>query len=164
MIVVVMGVAGSGKTTVGRLLAHTCGYEFLDADTLHPLANVEKMSAGIPLTDGDRLPWLSEVRARIVDADARQQNLVIACSALKEAYRVFLAERVPVVPVYLKGSFDAFLQRLQRRAGHFMKADMLKSQFDTLEEPADAIVVDASRPPKVIVDEIVTRLGKNVPS
>jgi len=157
MIVIVMGVAGAGKTTVGRLLAASTGMQFLDADTLHSSANVDKMSAGIPLTDTDRAPWLSAVADRIVDAAAHQQDLVVACSALKEAYRVFLA-RVPVTWVYLKGCPELFRDRLQRRTGHFMKAELASSQFDALEEPTDAIVIDASRSPQAIVDEIVVRL------
>ena len=160
MIIIVMGVAGSGKTTVGTLLARTTGSEFLDADTLHPPANVAKMSAAIPLSDSDRAPWLSAVRDRIVDAEIGQNNLVVACSALKEAYRSFLASGVPVVWTYLKGSPDLFRRRLEGRTGHFMKAELLSSQFDALEEPSDAIVVDASQLPEVIVDEIVDQLRR----
>src|SRR5262245_31288035 len=120
MIIIVMGVAGSGKTTVGQLLAESTGFEFLDADTLHSPANVAKMNAALPLTDDDRAPWLSAVRDRIVDADTRQQNLVVACSGLKDAYRAFLTPGVPVLWAYLKGPADVFRRRLQRRTGHFM--------------------------------------------
>ena len=160
MIVIVMGVSGSGKSTIGRLLAESTGFDFLDADTLHSPANIAKMSAAIPLTDSDRAPWLSAVRARIVDAAARQQNLVVACSALKEAYRAFLARGVPVIWTYLKGSPDVFRRRLQRRSGHFMNAELLKSQFDALEEPADAIVVDAVQRPETIADEVLAQLRR----
>jgi gluconokinase len=160
MIIIVMGVAGAGKSTIGRLLADSTGFEFLDADTLHPAANVVKMSAAIPLTDSDRAPWLSAVRDHIVDAVVRQQNLVVACSALKEAYRAYLARGVPVVWAYLKGGPDVFRARLQRRTGHFMKADLLSSQLDALEEPTDAIVVDAWQQPQAIVDEITAQLKR----
>ena len=159
MIIIVMGVAGSGKTTVGGLLARSTGFQFVDADTLHSPANVSKMSAGVPLTDDDRAPWLSAVRDRIVDAANRQEDLVVACSALKDTYRTFLARGVPVVWTYLKGTPDVFRDRLQRRVRHFMNPELLASQFDTLEEPADAIVVDASRPPEAIVDEIRAQLS-----
>lgn len=160
MIVIVMGVAGSGKSTVGRLLAEATRSDFLDADTLHSPTNVAKMSAAIPLTDRDRGPWLSAVRDRIVDAAARHQNLVVACSALKEAYRTFLASGVPVSWTYLKGSPDVFRRRLQRRRGHFMNAELLNSQLDALEEPTNAIVVDAVQRPQALVAEVVAQLRK----
>jgi len=163
MIIIVMGVAGSGKTTVGRLLATSTGSQFVDADTLHSAANVAKMSAGIPLTDGDRAPWLSALRDRIVDARNSHDDLVLACSALKEAYRSFLARGVPVVWAYLKGGPDVFRRRLEQRTDHFMPADLLASQFEALEEPTDAIVVDASQPPQVIADEILERLRERGP-
>ena len=164
MIIIVMGVAGSGKTTIGRLLAESTGFEFVDADTLHSPANVAKMRAAIPLTDSDRAPWLSAVRDRIVDAATGRQNLIVACSALKAAYRTFLAHGVPVIWTYLKGSPDLFQDRLQRRTGHFMTAELLSSQFDVLEEPADAIVVDAAQVPEAIVADIVDQLRKRRPA
>jgi gluconokinase len=160
MIVIVMGVAGSGKTTVGRLLAESANFDFLDADTLHSPANVAKMTAGTPLTDSDRSPWLSAIRDRIIDAATRQRNLVVACSALKEAYRSFLAQGAPVIWTYLKGRPDVFRDRLQRRTGHFMRPELLNSQFDALEEPTDAIVVDAVQQPQAIADQIVAELRK----
>jgi gluconokinase len=160
MIVIVMGVAGSGKTTVGRLLAESANFDFLDADTLHSPANVAKMTAGTPLTDSDRSPWLSAIRDRIIDAATRQRNLVVACSALKEAYRSFLAQGSPVIWTYLKGRPDVFRDRLQRRTGHFMRPELLNSQFDALEEPTDAIVVDAVQQPQAIADQIVAELRK----
>jgi gluconokinase len=164
MIVIVMGVAGSGKTTIGRLLAKSTGFQFVDTDTLHSPANVAKMKSGIPLTDSDRAPWLSAVRDRIVAAANRQQSLIVACSALKEAYRSFLADGLPVVWTYLKGHPDVLRRRLQRRTGHFMTADLLNSQLDALEEPTDAIVVDSSQPPQVIADEILDRLRERRPA
>jgi gluconokinase len=158
MIIIVMGVAGSGKTTVGRLLAESAGFQFLDADALHSPANVAKMSAGTPLTDSDRAPWLTAIHERIGDAANRQQDLVVACSALKHAYRAFLTRGVPVAWAYLKGRPEVFRDRLQRRTGHFVTTDLLDSQLDALEEPTDAIVVDASQPPEAIVDDILARL------
>lgn len=158
MILLVMGVAGSGKTTIGTLLAEYVGFRFLDADSLHSAANITKMSTGIPLTDSDRAPWLSAVRERIVEAARSEESLVVACSALKESYRTFLARDVPVVWIYLKGHPDVFRARLQHRTGHFMPADLLNSQFDALEEPGDAIDVDAEQQPQAIVDDILERL------
>jgi gluconokinase len=158
MIIVMMGVAGSGKTTVGRLVAEAAGFRFLDADTLHSPVNVARMKAGTPLSDSDRAPWLSAVREHLADAARRHDDLVVACSALKETYRTFLAREIPVVWVYLKGRPEIFRERLQRRTGHFMTAALLSSQFDALEEPTDAIIVDASEPPEAIADEIATRL------
>ena len=158
MIVIIMGVAGSGKTTAGVLLAELTGYAFIDADTLHSPANVAKMSAGMPLTDADRAPWLAAIRARIEEAAGNQQSLVVACSALKAAYRTVLARGLPVTWVYLKGSPDLLRRRLQTRTGHFMTADLLSSQLDALEEPSDVIVIDASQPPGVIAQGIADRV------
>lgn len=160
MIVVVMGVAGSGKTTIGLMLANAMGCAFLDGDSLHSGANVEKMSHGIPLTDADRAPWLAAIHARVRDASARGESLVVACSALKQSYRAVLADGVPITWVYLKGSPALIRTRLQSRASHFMKADMLDSQFAALEEPADALVADVSQPPAVIVDRILIELRR----
>jgi gluconokinase len=157
-IVVVMGVAGSGKTTVGRILADALHCPFLEGDSLHSPANVEKMSHGIPLTDADRAPWLAAIHARLLDALARGQSLVAACSALKQAYRAVLAEGVPITWVYLKGSPTLIRSRLQHRTGHYMKADMLASQFDALEEPSDALIVDIAQPPGAIVEQIRAEL------
>jgi gluconokinase len=159
MIVLVMGVAGSGKTTVGRLLAESAGFAFLDADDLHSAANIAKMSAGLPLTDSDRAPWLAAVRERLVNAANRQDDLVVACSALKRAYRTFLGRDVPVIWTFLKGDPDLFRDRLRQRTGHFMSAHMLSSQLEALEEPTDAIVVDAAQPPQAIVREILAQLS-----
>jgi gluconokinase len=164
MIVIIMGVAGSGKTTVGVLLAELTGYPFIDADTLHPPANVDKMSAGIPLSEADRAPWLAAIRERLVDAATGDRSLLVACSALRAPYRAFLAHGLPVTWVYLKGPPDLFRGRLQHRIGHFMKADLLSSQFDALEEPSDAIVVDASQAPAVIARDIADRLKTHDPS
>lgn len=159
MIIIVMGVSGSGKTTVGGLLADRMGCGFSDADDFHPANNVEKMRAGIPLTDDDRWPWLKALRQAIEDWEAAGQSRVIACSALKAAYRHLLAPRGGVVFVFLKGRAETIASRLKARKGHYMNPDLLASQFATLEEPAGAIVVDIAPPPAVIVDGIMDRLG-----
>src|SRR5258705_4444098 len=154
-IVVVMGVAGSGKTTVGTLLAAAMQCPYLEGDALHSKANVEKMSLGIPLTDADRAPWLMAIHARMLDAFRRGQSLVVGCSALQQSYRTVLAEDIPITWVYIKGSAALIRSRLQYRTGHFMKADMLASQFEALEEPSDALVADISQPPAAIVEQIL---------
>lgn len=159
MIIIVMGVSGSGKTTVGGLLAGRMGCGFSDADDFHPAANVEKMRVGIPLTDDDRWPWLKALRQAIEDWEAAGESRVIACSALKAAYRNLLAPRDDVVFVFLKGSSETIASRLKARKGHYMNPDLLASQFATLEEPAGAIVIDIAPPPAAIVDDIMDRLG-----
>ena len=153
-----MGVSGSGKTTIGRMLADAIPCPFLEGDGLHSEANIEKMSRGIPLTDADRAPWLSAIHARMVDADTRGDSLVVGCSALKQSYRTVLAADLAVTWVYLKGSPNLIRSRMLHRPGHFMKAEMLASQFAALEEPRDAIVVDVSQPPGAIVDRILSDL------
>jgi gluconokinase len=158
MIVVVIGVSGSGKTTIGTRLAQALGCEFLEGDALHSAANIDKMSRGIPLDDDDRRPWLSAIHAHMSDASERGADLVVACSALKHKYRQTLERGLAVTWVYLKGSEALFRSRLQQRTSHFMKADMLASQFEALEEPSNAIVVDAATSPEVIVDQISRQL------
>lgn len=155
MVVLVMGVAGSGKTTVGKLLAKRRGYEFADADDFHPLANVEKMRAGIALTDADRSPWLDLLRDLICDRLERGSDLVLACSALRAAYRDRLRaadDRIKIV--YLKGSRDLIQKRLAARTGHYMNLHLLDSQFAALEEPSDALVFDIALAPDTIVNGI----------
>jgi len=164
MIVVVMGVSGSGKTTVAKLLAETLGWQFQEGDTLHPPENVEKMSAGIPLTDADRLPWLRKIAETIDDWRSRGESGVITCSALKRSYRnIITGDRPDVRLVYLKGSPDLIRQRMAQRHGHFMPSTLLDSQFSTLEEPSpdeNPIVVDISGQPEEIAREIACRLRK----
>jgi gluconokinase len=157
-IVVVMGVSGSGKTTVGRMLADAMHCAFLEGDSLHSAANVEKMSHGIPLTDADRGPWLAAIHTRLLDSFRHGRSVVVACSALERSYRTVLAEGIPITWVYLKGSAALIRSRLQHRTGHYMKANMLASQFEALEEPSDALVVDVSRPPAAIVEQILAEL------
>lgn len=161
MIVVAMGVSGSGKSTVGRMLAQALHCPFLDGDSLHSTANVSKMARGIPLTDADRAPWLAAVHARLLEAFRSDRNLVVGCSALRQSYRAALAEGIAITWVYLKGSEALIRSRLRHRDGHYMKADMLASQFEALEEPSDAIVVDVSQSPEVIVEQVLAELPKS---
>jgi gluconokinase len=159
MIVIVMGTTGSGKTTIGSLLAKRLGWEFVDADDFHPPANIEKMKHGIPLTDADREPWLNALHDKIVQWIADRRNVVLACSALKQTYRDELRAGPEVKFVYLKGSYELFSRRVLARKGHFAKQDLLASQFAALEEPADAIVVDAASSSEEIVSEVRRQLG-----
>ncbi|MDT8067533.1 MAG: gluconokinase [Terriglobia bacterium] len=154
MIVILMGVAGVGKTTVGRLLATQLGWEFADADAYHSPQNIEKMAAGIPLSDADRRPWLGTLRQAIESWVANNKNVVLACSALKQSYRDLLAVSASVKFVYLSGTFALIDKRLRQRAGHYMHNDMLESQLAALEEPASTPTVDVSATPDAIVREI----------
>jgi len=161
-VILVMGVAGSGKSTIAQALAGELGATFFDADDFHSPANVAKMARGEALSDADREGWLVALRARLNEVLTQKGRAVLACSALKNAYRDKLAVGTPgVVLVYLKGSFELFHERLHQRTGHFMKDSMLASQFAALEEPTDAIVVDASESPQRIVHAILTRLGES---
>jgi len=159
MIVIVMGTTGSGKTTIGSLLAKGVAWEFVDADDFHPPSNVEKMKRGIPLTDADREPWLKALHDKIVEWTAEKRSVVLACSALKQSYRDELRASSDVKFVYLKGSYQLFSERVVARRGHFAKQDLLASQFATLEEPTDAIIVDAAPSPEQIVAEVRRKLG-----
>jgi len=142
LIIVVMGVSGCGKTTVGRMLGEALGWPFFDADDFHPEANVAKMRAGIPLIDDDRWPWLDRLVAEMGAIDHRGDHAVLGCSALRQAYRERLARAGDVRFVYLKGDRDTIAARLASRSGHYMPPTLLDSQLATLEEPTDAIVVD----------------------
>jgi gluconokinase len=156
MIIVVMGVTGSGKTTTGQLLAARLGYLFADADDFHSAANKDKMHKGIPLTDADRLPWLAALHEQIAKWVGSKQDAVLACSALKRSYRQQLWTGPEVKFVYLRGSYELIARRLRGRKGHFADEHILAGQFADLEEPtdADAIVVDISATPEEIVAEI----------
>ena len=155
MIIILMGVSGSGKTTVGRKLANELGWSFYEGDAFHSEASIEKMRQGIPLTDEDRRPWLTSLRAVVDRAIEKGENAVLACSALKASYRETLrGDHAGVVFVYLKADPRLISERLEHRAGHYAKRDLLPSQIATLEEPEDAVTVDASRSPEEIVEEI----------
>jgi len=158
-VIIIMGVAGSGKTTIGKMLAERLDWNFADADDYHPPANVIKMSAGHALSDQDRAPWLQTLRAKIEVWTGTNESTVLACSALKASYRQLLQANDSVSVVYLKGDFDLFKKRLSERQGHFMKTAMLESQFQTLEEPEGVITINASDDPESIVKEICARLG-----
>jgi len=158
MIIVVIGVTGSGKTTVGRLLARKLGWKYFDADDFHPPANVDKMRSGIALDDGDRQPWLEGLRGLIRESLERGENAVLACSALKEKYRQLLLIDERVKLVFLKGDFQLIQRRLSERRGHYMNPALLESQFATLEEPNESIEIDISSDTAEIVRTIRRRL------
>ena len=159
---VIMGVAGSGKTTIGAKLARTLDIAFVEGDDLHPAENVRRMAAGIPLTDDDRRPWLLAIAARLREAKRAGAGLVVSSSALKRSYRDLLRSeaQADVQLVYLKGSPELIAERMTRRRGHFMPPALLESQFATLEEPAPdehAWVCDIRQPPDAIVAALVQR-------
>ena len=154
-----MGTTGAGKTTIGGMLAAQLNWQLADADTFHPPANIEKMSRGIPLNDTNRAPWLAAMRKAILEWIAAGKNVVLACSALKRAYRDELRPSREVKIVYLKGDYALFAERIRRRHGHFAGEGILVGQFADLEEPVDAIMVDAAKSPEEIVAEIRKQLG-----
>ncbi len=159
MVLILMGTTGAGKTTVGEILSRELGWEFADADNFHSPENVAKMSKGIGLTDEDRKPWLAALRSKIAQWIAGGNNGILACSALKKAYRDELTVGPEVKWVYLKGTFDEISKRVAARQGHYAKQDLMVSQFAALEEPAGAITVDVSRSPEEIASEIRKRLN-----
>lgn len=159
MIIVIMGTTGSGKTTVGTLLAQRTGWEFSDADNFHPPANVEKMSRGISLDDADRAPWLAILHSKIAGWLAARKNAILACSALKKKYRDELLVSAEVKLVYLKGSYKLFAERIHNRRGHFAKEEILAGQFRDLEEPANAFILDAQLAPDQLVSQICAQLA-----
>jgi len=153
---IVMGVSGCGKSSLGMLLAERLGWELHDADDFHPQANLEKMAKGLPLNDSDRAPWLTSLHDLIYSSLKVGQPGVLACSALKERYRQqLMAGNDGVQLVYLKGSYELIWSRMTARKEHFMKPEMLKSQFETLEEPLNAIIVDISMPMDEILKKII---------
>ncbi|HEX8888485.1 MAG TPA: gluconokinase [Pyrinomonadaceae bacterium] len=158
MVIILMGVTGSGKTTIGRLLSQQLGWKYYDADDFHSAANVEKMHNGIPLNDEDRRPWLESLRDLIRKSLELDENIVLACSALKESYRDLLVLDERVRLVYLKGDYELIRKRVNERQGHYMNPKLLDSQFETLEEPTDALCVDVSPPPAEIVNTIRQQL------
>jgi gluconokinase len=164
LIVIVMGVAGAGKTTVGDRLAAALGCEFVDADDYHPPANREKMRAGQPLGDDDRWPWLAQLNGVLQEREQRGRGVVLACSALKASYRaVLLRDLADARIVYLRGSKAVIGSRLAGRGGHFMNPALLDSQFAVLEEPHQAIVVDVDATPEALVGAIRAGLAQRPP-
>ncbi|MFT4831937.1 MAG: gluconokinase [Psychroserpens sp.] len=157
-ILFIMGVSGCGKSTIGQLLAEALDYPFFDGDDFHPEANIKKMTAGMPLTDEDRYAWLLALNE--LAKNNKKKGAVIACSALKENYRALLQKGIDngVDFIYLKGSFQEVLERLQQRKDHYMPVELLRSQFETLSPPKNAIVVAISQPPEIIVNSILTTL------
>jgi gluconokinase len=161
MVLVLMGVSGTGKTTIGKVLAAMLGWDFVEGDDYHPVENVEKMRAGIPLTDEDRCPWLKALRQRIQDACDQGENIVLACSALKREYRQYLErdDLECVYYVFLHGSETLIRRRLAERTGHFMDPNLLRSQFEALEVPEGTLQVDITPSPEEIAAEIRHTLG-----
>ena len=158
---IVMGVSGCGKSSVGKRLAEHLGWDFYDADDFHPPANVAKMASGTPLDDSDRAPWLTALHDLISSSLKADQPGVLACSALKESYRQKLMNGNDGVQiVYLKGSYDLIWSRMEQRTDHYMKPHMLKSQFETLEEPTNALTIDISISLDDIVQEILKHMEK----
>ena len=154
-----MGVSGSGKTTIGRLLSVKTGYPFYDADNFHPPENIAKMKAGHQLTDANRLPWLNNIHLFVLEK-IKDHSVVIACSALKQSYRKLLEMHLEnkCSWVFLKGDFNTITKRMKNRTDHFMPTDLLQSQFDTLEIPASSIEVDITMLPESIVDLIISKI------
>jgi gluconokinase len=159
MVILVMGVTGAGKTTVGGLLAKQLDWQFLDADDFHPPENIEKMKHGIPLTDADREPWLAAIHQALVDYASKNQDVVLACSALKQKYRQKLAAGLDLRICYLKGSFEAISSHIEHRTGHFAGEAILAGQFSDLEEPHNAGVLDATATPEENVRVALSKLN-----
>jgi len=162
VILIVFGVSGAGKTTIGKLLAEELGGRFYEADDFHPRPNIEKMRSGHPLTDEDRWPWLKLLREQIARSLAAKENAVLACSALKRAYRERLRVSDDVKFVFLRGDYALIKNQLRRRRSHFMNPALLRSQFADLEEPKpdeDAITIELGRTPEELVAEIKAKLG-----
>lgn len=162
MIVIVFGVSGVGKTTIGKLLAEQFGWRFYEADDFHPRPNIEKMRSGLPLADEDRWPWLNLLREQITRSLAAKENAVLACSALKRAYRQRLRVSDDVKFVFLRGNYGLIERQLRRRRGHFMNPALLQSQFADLEEPEpneDAITIELGRSPEELVEQIKVKLN-----
>ncbi|MDD5673781.1 MAG: gluconokinase [Chitinivibrionales bacterium] len=159
MIIILMGVSGSGKTAIGKLLAERLHFPFVDADDFHSAMSKNKMSRGTALTDQDRLPWLKKLRGHLLFRFKKGQSCVLACSALKRKYRDILAfDKSEVRFVFLKGEIKLITERLKNRRGHYLHPALLPSQFKTLEEPFDALMVDIDKKEQAIVDDIVARL------
>lgn len=158
MIALVMGVTGSGKSTVARLLGDRLGWVFVEADDYHSEQNKQKMHQGIHLTDADRIPWLAAIHVELIRLDGAGKNVVLACSALKEDYRHQLLAGLEAKVVYLEGSPELMRTRIGERKGHFAGESILADQFAVLEEPHEAIIVDVSLSPEEIVEEIMAKM------
>jgi len=160
-----MGVAGSGKTTIGRRVAEHFGWPYFEADDFHTIEAKAKMGSGIPLTDDDRTPWLAAIRAKMDACRTAGQSAVFTCSGLKERYRaVLLGGTTDVTPVFLTADFDTIMERVSRRRGHYMKADMVRSQFEALEPPADGLTLDVRTPLDEVVQTIIRAVGAQSPA
>ncbi len=159
-VIVIMGVSGTGKTTVGKLLSDKTNIPFFDADDFHPKANISKMRAGLPLNDADREPWLTALAQHIKNWSQRPPGAILACSSLKASYRKTLSsfESVAISWIFLTGSFELLSKRMKARADHFMPPALLKSQLETLEAPDQALKLDISASPVEIVDQIISKL------
>jgi carbohydrate kinase (thermoresistant glucokinase family) len=161
VILVLIGPMGCGKTTIGKRLAAKLSYRFDDADDFHPPENIAKMREGTPLQDADRLGWLTILQWRIRESRQAGQNVVLACSALKGWYRELLGiDQEEVISIYLKGSYDLLQERLSQRSNHYMNANLLASQLDTMEEPDGGVIIDISHDPETLCDIIIARLGE----
>ena len=154
----IMGVSGSGKTTIGAAVSAKLDWVLLEADDFHPQANIDKMSQGIPLNDEDRWPWLEAIHQAMADHLSHGRSVVVVCSALKDSYRKVIQGEFTLSWFYLKGSYELIFRRMQARA-HFMKPEMLRSQFDTLEEPEDAVILDIGQQKEALISEIVDTLS-----
>lgn len=151
-----MGVSGSGKTTLGKALAQRLGWDFFDADDFHPPQNIAKMESGILLDDSDRAPWLASLHERLLPTLNADRHPVLACSALKDHYRMQLLEGIDdITIIFLKGDYDLIWKRMSERRGHYMKPEMLRSQFDDLEEPENALTLDVSMGLEEMIDELL---------
>jgi gluconokinase len=162
VIAIIFGVSGAGKTTVGKLLARELGWSFIEADDFHPAANIKKMRSGHPLTDKDRWPWLERLRQQVERSLFAGENAVLACSALKRAYRDRLCVGDEVKFVFLRGDYALVAKQLRRRHGHFMNTALLQSQFDDLEEPQpdeNVLTIELGRTPEEIVERIKAKLN-----
>ena len=158
-VIIIMGVSGSGKSTIGAMLAQSLGWQFFDGDTFHPPANIEKMKHGIPLNDQDRAPWLQRLHDELQQQMAEGHSVILACSALKESYRNVLRDEVsPPKFVYLDVDPETIRDRLGHRTAHFFPKELMESQFAALEKPKDAIIIDARKPLDVVVDQVIHTL------
>ncbi len=161
MFCIIMGVAGSGKSTVGKLLSQRLGWQFYEADDFHPPENIAKMSLGLPLSDRDREPWLDRLKQLIEQTINQGNSAILACSALKSSYRQFLTQELKneVCWIYLRGDYQLISARIKQRQQHFFKEEILNTQFANLEEPTEALIIDVSLSPAAIVNTILTYLS-----